>query len=104
MIVRLIDIQVRPERIRDFQDSSLRNHRGSIREPGVLRFDVLQSASDPGHFLLYEAYRDEPATQAHKETAHYLAWKQEVEAMLAAPRQASVWKVLAPAEPSAWKP
>jgi autoinducer 2-degrading protein len=104
VIVRLIDIQVKPERIEEFQASSLRNHRGSIQEPGVLRFDLLQSASDPGRFLLYEAYRDEAATLVHKETAHYLAWKQEVEPMLAAPRQASAFKVLAPTDPSAWKP
>jgi autoinducer 2-degrading protein len=104
MIVRVIDIRVKPERIQDFQASCLRNHRGSVREPGVLRFDVLQAEADPARFLLYEVYRDEPATQAHKETAHYLAWKQEVEPMMASPRQASAWKVLAPTQPSAWKP
>lgn len=104
MLVRLIDIQVKPERIDEFQEACLRNHQGSIQEPGVLRFDVLQSETDPARFLLYEAYRDEQAAQAHKETAHYAAWKQAVEPMMAAPRQAGAWKVLAPKDPAAWKP
>jgi autoinducer 2-degrading protein len=104
MIVRVIDIRIKPDRVQDFLASSLRNHRGSILEPGVLRFDVLQSQEDPARFLLYEAYRDEPATQAHKETAHYAAWKREVEPMMAAPRQAGAWKVLAPEDPARWKP
>lgn len=104
MLVRLIDIRVKPEYADAFQEASLRNHLGSIQEPGVLRFDVLQSEADPSHFLLYEAYRDEQAAQAHKETAHYAAWKQAVEPMMASPRQAGAWKVLAPKDPAAWKP
>jgi autoinducer 2-degrading protein len=104
MIVRVIDIRVKPESIQEFQAACLRNHHGSILEPGVLRFDVLQSEDDPARFLLYEAYRDDPATLAHKETAHYAAWKREVEPMMAAPRQAGAWKVLAPKDPAAWKP
>jgi autoinducer 2-degrading protein len=103
MIVRVIDIRVKPERSGDFQAACLRNHQASILEPGVLRFDILQSEAEPARFLLYEAYRDEPATLAHKEAAHYSAWKREVEPMMAEPRQAGAWKVLAPKDPASWK-
>jgi autoinducer 2-degrading protein len=102
MIVRAIEILVRPEHTGQFITATLENHRGSLREPGVLRFDVLQSAEDPGRFLLYEVYRDEPAVQAHKKTAHYESWRQAVEPLLAAPRKGWAYKALAPADPGDW--
>ena len=102
MIVRAIEILVQPERTAEFIAATLENHRGSLREPGVLRFDVLQSAEDPARFLLYEVYRDEQATQAHKKTTHYEAWRQAVEPLLAAPRKAWAYQALAPADPADW--
>ena len=102
MTVRTIQIQVRPERVAEFIAATLANHRGSLAEPGVLRFDVLQSVEDPARFLLYEVYRDEQATQAHKKTAHYEAWRQAVEPLLAAPRKGWAYQALAPADPGDW--
>jgi autoinducer 2-degrading protein len=102
VIVRTIEIQVRPERVAEFIAATLANHRGSLAEPGVLRFDVLQSAEDPARFLLYEVYRDQAATQEHKETPHYAAWKQAVEPLQAAPRKGLAYSVLAPTDPQAW--
>jgi autoinducer 2-degrading protein len=54
--------------------------RGSITsrrsaEPGNRRFDVLQAPDDPARFILYEAYASAADAAAHKETAHYLAWR-----------------------------
>jgi autoinducer 2-degrading protein len=102
MIVRAIEILVKPERTAEFIAATLANHRGSLREPGILRFDVLQSAEDPARFLLYEVYRDEQATQEHKKTAHYEAWRQAVEPLLAAPRKGWAYQALAPADPEDW--
>ena len=102
MIVRAIEVQVKPERAAEFIAATLENHRNSLREPGVLRFDVLQSAEDPASFLLYEVYRDEAATQAHKQTAHYQAWKQAVDPLMAAARKGRPFNVLAPTDPKAW--
>ncbi len=102
MIVRAVEVQVKPGREAEFIAATLANHRGSLAEPGVLRFDVLQSAEDSSSFVLYEVYRDEAAIQAHKETAHYQAWKKAVEPMMAAPRKGRPFDVLAPTDPKAW--
>ncbi len=102
MTVRAIEVQVKPGRTEEFIAATLANHRGSLTEPGVLRFDVLQSAEDPSSFLLYEVYRDEAAIQAHKETPHYQAWKKTVEPLMAAPRRGRPFDVLAPTDPKAW--
>lgn len=102
MIVRTIDLHVKPERVQDFIQATLANHRGSVREPGVLRFDVLQDEADPGHFVLYEAFRDAAAAEAHRETAHYKAWAPAVEPMQSSPRQRTVFRPLAPTAEADW--
>jgi hypothetical protein len=55
MIVTTVTVYVKPENIEDFIEASTENHESSIKEPGNMRFDVLQSMSDPTRFLLYEA-------------------------------------------------
>jgi len=86
MHVTLVHVHVKPEHLDAFIDATRTNHAGSIREPGNFRFDVLRAPSDPTRFLLYEVYRDAEAAAGHKETAHYLAWRETVADWLAEPR------------------
>ena len=102
MIVRVITIHVKPEMVQAFEDATERNHLGSVNEEGVLRFDVLRDSDDPTTYYLYEVYRDESATAAHKETHHYARWKAEVEEMMAAPRTSIRSESLLPSDPAAW--
>ncbi len=87
MHVTLVHIAVRPEQVEAFIDATRANHEASVREPGNLRFDVLRSTDDPTRFVLYEAYADEAAARAHKETAHYRTWRSTVEDWMAEPRR-----------------
>ena len=57
-----------------------------MQEPGIARFDVIQQADDPTRFVLVEVYRTPEAPAAHKETAHYAAWRDTVAPMMAEPR------------------
>lgn len=86
MKVVLVRIQVKPGAEEAFLAATLENARASNREPGVARFDVLRDADDPSRFLLVEAYRDEEAPARHKETAHYLKWKETAEPLMAGER------------------
>lgn len=99
MFVTLVYVHVKPEYLREFVEAIRANHEGSIREPGCLRFDVLQSPDDPTRFVLYEAYRDEAASAAHKETAHYLAWRAAASDWMAEPRQGIRYDGLFPETP-----
>ena len=86
MFVTLVHVHVKPDHVDDFIDSMRANHEASVREPGNIRFDVLQSADDPTRFIIHEWYVDEAAAKAHKETPHYLEWRALAEDWMAEPR------------------
>jgi autoinducer 2-degrading protein len=57
---------------------------------------VLQNESDTCNFMLYEAYTSEEAALAHKQTAHYAAWRDKVASWMAQPRNGIKYKMLCP--------
>jgi autoinducer 2-degrading protein len=87
MHVTLVHVHVKPECIEAFIAATRANHEASVQEPGNRRFDVLQSPDDPARFILYEAYATAEDAAAHKQTAHYAAWRDRVADMMAEPRQ-----------------
>ncbi|MCX6996305.1 MAG: antibiotic biosynthesis monooxygenase [Kiritimatiellaeota bacterium] len=97
MHVTLVHIQVKPEHLADFIAATRRNHEASIREPGNLRFDVLQAPDDPCRFVIYEAYATAANTAAHKQTPHYAVWKAAVADWMAEPRWGEPLQGLFPA-------
>lgn len=96
MQVTLVHVHVKPERVADFIDATRMNHEASILEAGNRRFDILQSADDPTRFVLYEAYASVEAAAAHKQTAHYLQWREAVSEWMAEPRQGIAYNGLLP--------
>ncbi|MCP4312136.1 MAG: antibiotic biosynthesis monooxygenase [Bacteroidetes bacterium] len=96
MFVTIVHVKVKPGHRDDFIRVSETNHHLSVKEPGNLRFDVLQKGEDPDEFALYEAYENQEAAAAHKETAHYLTWRETVAPWMAAPRKGVSYKGLLP--------
>lgn len=45
----------------------------TLAEPGCLGYDVFRSTDTLGELLLVERYRDMPAIEAHRGSAHYQA-------------------------------
>jgi autoinducer 2-degrading protein len=103
MVVTAVMIQVKPDAISTFIDATVKNHEASVKEPGNLRFDVLQDSDDPCRFMLYEAYESEDAARAHKKTPHYSAWKKTVEDWMQKPREGIPYTVIKPLETKKWK-
>lgn len=87
MHVTLVHVHVKPDHIDDFIAASQLNHEASIQEPGNRRFDILQSPENHCHFILYEAYASAEAAAAHKQTPHYLTWRDTVADWMEEPRQ-----------------
>jgi autoinducer 2-degrading protein len=56
----------------DTAESLLRELRdASVKEPGVIQFEVGRSNDEPNVFALWEVYRDKDAVAAHRATEHF---------------------------------
>ena len=102
LLVLHVQIRVAPESVETFRAATLANARGSVTEPGCLRFDVVQDADDPTRFVLVEVYRDAEARAAHRETAHYLAWRKAVDHLMAETRTSRTFTNVHPDDAGAW--
>lgn len=102
MLIVHVFVHVKPDTVDAFSAATLENARNSVQEPGVVRFDVVQQDDDPMRFLLIEIYRTPTDPARHKETAHYLAWRDAVEPMMAEPRRSVKYHAVFP-EPASWE-
>jgi len=103
MIVTCVRVYVLEDHIDDFIKATIENHKNSVKEPGNLRFDVLQSVNNPAEFTLYEAYDSDGAAAAHRETGHYKVWRDLVAPWMAKPREGLPHRVIAPVAKKEWK-
>jgi (4S)-4-hydroxy-5-phosphonooxypentane-2,3-dione isomerase len=71
MFVNAVDLDIIPAERDNFIAAIKENGAAAAKEPGCHRFDILNLASDPNHFLLYEVYDNEAAFQAHRATDHF---------------------------------
>jgi len=102
MHIVLVSVHVQPERIETFRAASIENARHSLQEPGVARFDVLQQQDDPARFLLVEVYRTQEDNARHRDTPHYLKWRDTVGGLMAEPRSSTKYSNVFPDE-GGWK-
>jgi quinol monooxygenase YgiN len=101
MIVIHVHVRVAADGIGAFAEATAENARHSVREPGIARFDVIQQQDDPTRFVLVEVYRAPGAVAAHKETAHYLRWRDIVAPLMAEPRSSVKYSNVFPQD-DAW--
>jgi (4S)-4-hydroxy-5-phosphonooxypentane-2,3-dione isomerase len=101
LLVVHVHCRVKAEHAAAFLEATLVNARASVKEAGVARFDVIQDREDPSHFVLCEVYRSAEAPAAHKETAHYLTWRDAVAPMMSEPRTSRKYLNLYP-DDGAW--
>ena len=98
MLIVHVHVTVKPDCIEAFKQATIENARQSRKEPGIARFDVIQQQDDPTQFVLVEVYRNVEATAAHKETAHYAAWRDRAEPLMAAARTRQQYTNVSPGE------
>lgn len=87
MLIVHVHVHVKPECVDEFIEATVENASNSLQEHGIARFDVQQQQDDPTRFVLTEVYYTDDDPAKHKETAHYKAWKETVEPMMAEPRK-----------------
>lgn len=98
MYIVHVFVQVKPEYIEAFRQATLENASASLKEAGIVRFDVLQEEGNPERFVLVEVYRTKGDPGKHKETVHYQRWRDTVEDMIAVPRTKKIYANVFPAD------
>ncbi len=98
MLVVHVHIRVKPEDVEGFKKITIKNARNSLKEPGIIRFDMIQKEDDPAYFVLSEVYKDVEATTKHKETPHYAEWRAAAESMMTEQRHSVRFKDIFPEE------
>lgn len=86
MFVVIVSIRVKPDKVQDFRAAILDNATNTRKEPGNVRFDVLQGEEDAARFQLYEVYKSKDDFAAHQKTPHYIRWRDRVTDWMAEPR------------------
>ncbi len=70
-----VDFKIKPGRLKEFRRMVDENASMSLqKEPGCLRFDVLEPRSEDNRVLLYEIYTCEEAFELHLQSEHYRAF------------------------------
>jgi (4S)-4-hydroxy-5-phosphonooxypentane-2,3-dione isomerase len=83
MFVNAVDLDIVPTEREKYLAAITENGMAAVKEPGCRRFDILNLASDPNHFLLYEVYDNEAAFQAHRATDHFKKYAATTASMVA---------------------
>jgi autoinducer 2-degrading protein len=96
MHVVFVHVHVTADCVIAFREAIFANARGSLQEPGVIRFDVFQQTEDPTRFTLVEIYHSAEDQLKHRETVHYQTWRDSVSEMMAEPRQGIRYLLLDP--------
>lgn len=83
-------VEVKGEYVSDFITATKANRDAARLEPGNIKYDIYQFEYDSTKFILHEIYKSEGAAKTHKETTHYLTWRDEVAPMMAKPRSRDI--------------
>jgi autoinducer 2-degrading protein len=74
MHIVLGTIKVKEEHLESFLENVRVHAAASAREPGCVRYEVLQDAADPTTVCLFEVFRSEADLEVHHGQDHYRRW------------------------------
>jgi quinol monooxygenase YgiN len=95
MFIVQVWVHVKPDQIEAFKAITAEDAHASLKDPGVVRFDLLQQTEDPARFVLYEVYRSRADGEYHLETEHFQHWRAAVAGMVAdQPPQATTYRTI----------
>lgn len=89
MYALCVTVHVRPEHIDAFIHATAEQVQHTRQEVGNIQYEVLQSADDSAHFVIYEVYRSRADFEDHQQAVHCTRWKENTAPLLAQPRSAT---------------
>ncbi len=94
MHIVYVTFDVKPECIERFKEISSENALNSLKEEGVIAFDVIQQYEDTSKFAFHEVYLMPEDHIKHRETAHFRKWKGEIDSLTREPYKAVKYHTL----------
>ncbi|WP_199880535.1 putative quinol monooxygenase [Bacillus massiliglaciei] len=85
MYIVHVSIKAKEEAINDFIAAAEENRRNSLKEEGVLQFDLFQDREQSSQFRMIEVYRSQEDQLKHRETAHFARFKETTADLLVEP-------------------
>jgi autoinducer 2-degrading protein len=80
MISLLVTLEIAPDRVDEFLGYIKEEAADArMKEPGCRRFEISRSVDRPNVFTLTEAYDDLAALEAHRQTPHFLLFRQRAD-------------------------
>jgi len=103
MLVMMPDLFIQPEHREAYIEAIVREvKQGIAKEPGILRFDLVQDATDPNVIHVYAVYRDQAALEFHQQQPYYVEFMQRTQGWWSKPPQLRSGRNLFPAD-AEWK-
>lgn len=96
MKVTLVHIYVKKEFVDQFLIETEKLHELSLKEDGVVYYNLIQDELDNSKFVLCEGYTDDEAEEMHKNAEHTSQWRKTVAPWLAYARVHIKHKLLFP--------
>ncbi|KGQ69377.1 autoinducer-2 (AI-2) modifying protein LsrG [Chelonobacter oris] len=100
MFAMLVEINIKAGMEAEFLNVFAANHYGTRKEPGNVRFDVLQDPKITTRFYAYEVYENEAALEAHRQTEHYHQCVKDLEPLMTGTRSKTVFNWILPQDVS----
>ena len=66
----------------------------SLKDPGVVRFEVLQQDGHPNHFTIFEVWQSRQAFEAHLAAEHTKRFREKLQPMLGSPFREGLHRLL----------
>ncbi len=83
MLAVVVLIECHPGRGQDLIPALEENAHHSLEEPTCHRWEWSRHVDTPDKFAIYELYDDAAAFAAHKQSAHFAAWKAASDSLIA---------------------
>jgi quinol monooxygenase YgiN len=85
MIIFHAFIKIKPEHRETFLEQVKEVIAGSQSEEGNISYHLYEDFEQKNTFVMIEEWKDQEATESHRETVHYKHFMQNVESILSAP-------------------
>jgi quinol monooxygenase YgiN len=66
--------KILPEHVNDYIENMQICATASNKEPGCIRYEVMQDVEDPSIMCLFQVFRDADAYQSHQDSEHHRVW------------------------------